>query len=188
MPGSAPRTVGLPLLAVAAAGTVAAAVAMDLLADEHPSHTASVGLVAVVVAVLRLTLADRYDGMLSAVGGALVAQPALHATSKIGSGGGGHHPAGLLHVIVSDGPTTAMQVIAPALIVIAVTFSAQFLRLLVGALRRPLRLVPTAPPAGPRAVVITVRTGPRGAALRSCGWAIRAARRGPPTLSVPVHP
>jgi hypothetical protein len=188
VPGSAPRTVGVPLLAVAATATVVAAVAMDVLADEHPSHAAAVGLVAVVVAVLRLTLADRHDGVFSAVSGALVAQPALHATSKIGSGGGGgHHPAGLLHVIVSDGPTTAMQVIVPALIVIAVTFSAQFLRLLVGALRRPLRLVPTFPPADRASVRITVRTRPRGVALRSCGWALLAARRGPPTLTAPAH-
>ncbi|TQM09821.1 hypothetical protein [Pseudonocardia kunmingensis] len=187
MPGSAPRTVGLPLLAVAAAGTVVAAVAMDLLADEHPSHTAAVGLVAVVVAVLRLTLADRYEGVFSAVSGALVAQPALHATSKIGSGGGDHHPAGLLHVIASDGPATAMQVLVPALIVIAVTFSTQFLKLIGGALRRPLRLLPTSPPADQRAVRISVRSQPRGVALRSCGWAIRAARRGPPPLTAPAH-
>ncbi|OZM80187.1 hypothetical protein [Pseudonocardia sp. MH-G8] len=174
--------------AVAATATVVAAVAMDVLADEHPSHTAAVGLVAVVVAVLRLALADRYEGVFSAVSGAMVAQPALHATSKIGGvDGGGHHPAGLLHVIASDGPTTAMQVIVPSLVVIAVTFSAQFLRLLIGALRRPLRLAPASPPADRASVRIAVRTRPRGVALRSCGWAIRAARRGPPMLAVPAH-
>lgn len=187
MPGTTPRPVRLPLLAVAATATVVAAVAMDVLADEHPSHTAALGLVAVVAGVLRLSLADRHEGVFSAVSGALVAQPALHATSKIGgTTGRGDHPPGLLHVIASDGPATAMQVIVPALIVIAVAFSAQFLRLLASALRRPLRLILVLPRTEPRSVPVTVRTRPRGSTLRLCGWAIRAARRGPPALSAPA--
>jgi hypothetical protein len=186
LPGNTPRTVGLPLLAVAATATVVGAVAMDVLANEHPSHTAALGLVAVVVAALRLRLAGRYEGLFSAVSGALVAQPALHSTSKIGGTvGWGDHPGGLLHVVASDAPATAMQVIVPALIVIAVAFFAQFLRLLIGALRRPLRLVCSSPLTEPSAVLITVRTRPRGSMLRWCGWAIRAARRGPPTMLVP---
>jgi len=150
VPDSAPRPAGRPLLAVAATVTVIAAVAMDVLADEHPSHTAALGLVAVVVAALRLRLAGRYGRVFSAVSGALVAQPALHATSKIGgTASQGDHRSDLLHVVASDAPVTAMQVVAPALIVIAVGFSAQFLGLLVGALRRPFRLIPSFPVATP---------------------------------------
>ncbi|MGH3585149.1 MAG: hypothetical protein ACRDQ0_02405 [Pseudonocardia sp.] len=181
-----PRTVGLPLLATAASATVIAAVSMDVLADEHPSHTAALGLVAVVVAALRLRLGGRHEGVFSAVSGALVAQPALHATSKIGgTAGRGDHHEGLLHVIVTDAPTALVQVVVPAIIVVTVAFSAQLLRLLGGALR-PLALVLSSPSA-PRRVRIDVRTRPRGSMLRWCGWAIRAARRGPPRVVVPAH-
>jgi hypothetical protein len=187
VPGNAPRTTGLLPLAVAATATVIAAVAMDVLADEHPSHTAALGLVAAVVAALRLRLVGRYEGVFSAVSGALVAQPALHWTSKIGGTvSPGDHRGGLLHVVASDGPATAMQVVVPALIVIAVASSAQFLELLLGVLRRPFRLFTVSSLDARSRVLVTVRTVRRGSMLRWCGWAIRAARRGPPTVSAPA--
>jgi peptidoglycan/LPS O-acetylase OafA/YrhL len=52
-------------LAVAALVTVAAAVSMDVIADEHPTHTLTLGLIAVVVAALRIKLDGRYQGLFS---------------------------------------------------------------------------------------------------------------------------
>ena len=188
MAGDAPRTIGLLPLTLAATATVVAAVAMDVLADEHPSHTAALGLVAVVVAALRVRLAGRYEGVFSAVSGALVAQPALHATSKIGGtvSLADHHHGGLLHVVMSDGPAITMQVIVPALVVAAVVLAAQFLELLLGALRRPFRLISRPPGRGCGRILIPVCTRPRGSMLRWCGWVIRSARRGPPAVPAPA--
>jgi hypothetical protein len=176
---------GGPLpLTIAATLTLVAAVAMDVLADEHPSHTAALGLVAAVVAALRLKLTGRYDGVFSAASGALVAQPALYATSKIGGPVGPDDHSGLLHVLTSDGPATAMQVLVPALIVIAVTSCARFVELILGAPSRPLRLLSSSPFEGVGRIPVTVRTVRRGPMLRWCGWAIDAARRGPPDMRV----
>jgi hypothetical protein len=183
VPNISPRPGRLLPLAVAATLTVIAAVAMDILADEPPSHTAALGLVAVVVAALRLKLTGRYEGVLSAVSGALVAQPALHATSKIGGPVGPDNHGGLLHVVTSEGPVTATQVVVPALIVIAVASCARFVELILGALSRPLRLLRSPPFEAPRRVLITVRAVRRGSMLHWCGWAINAARRGPPAVT-----
>jgi hypothetical protein len=187
VPGNAPRTTGLLPLAVAATATVIAAVAMDVLADEHPSHTAALGLVAVVVAALRLKLAGRYEGVFSAVGGALVAQPALHTMSKIGGPVGPGDHSGLLHVVTSEGPVTAMQVIVPALIVIAGASCVRFVGLLLGTLCRPLLLLTSSSLEPPSRVLIMICTVRRGSMLHWCGWAIRAARRGPPAVPSPAH-
>lgn len=75
IPGRRPS---LPL-SVAAVMTVVVAVAMDILADEHPTHTLVVALAAVSVAAVRIRLAGRFNAILSSMSGALVAQPALHA-------------------------------------------------------------------------------------------------------------
>jgi hypothetical protein len=79
---------------------------MDVLADEHPTHTAALALVAIVVTALRFMLTDRYEGVLSAsaVGCALVAEPGLDANSKLGRSGAAHDHGGLLHVLVTDAP------------------------------------------------------------------------------------
>lgn len=169
------------LLAVAAAASVLAAVAMDILAGEHPSHTAAVAIVAVVVAVLRLTVAGRCAGVFSAVCGALVAQPALHAVSKLGQPVEGLEHSGTLHVLSSDGPVVAMQVAVPALMVIAVAVCASLVLLLFGALRRPSRLLVYTPADSSHRPLRATRSIRYGSMLRWCGWTIRAARRGPPT-------
>jgi hypothetical protein len=180
MMGPRRRTSGSGLLAIAAVASVVAAVAMDVLADEHPSHTAAAVIVAAVVAVLRLKTASRCDGVLSAVGGALGAQPALHAISKLGQPAGGHEHAGTLHVLASDGPVIAMQVAVPALVVVVAAFCASLVLLLLGALRRPVRSLIFAPADESHRILVTTRTIRHGSMLRWCGWAIRAARRGPP--------
>jgi hypothetical protein len=147
-------------LAITAVASVLAAVAMDVLASERPSHTAAVAIVAVVVAVLRLTVASRCIGMFSAVCAALVVQPALHAISKLGR------------------PVVAMQVGVPALMVIAVAVCASLVLLLFGALRRPRRLLISTPAESSHRVPIATRTVRHGSMLRWCGWL--AARAGPP--------
>lgn len=167
-------------LSVGAGIAVAAAVALDVLADEHPTHTVSLGIVAAVVAVLRLHLAGRHENILAPVAGALVAQPALHATTKLG---GGHEAAvgdGLMHVVTADGLGTSMQIAVSAVIVVAVAASGRFAELLVRVLSRPVRLLTVGPPVAPSVGAVAVRSGRRGSMLRWCGWTLRAARRGPP--------
>ena len=167
-------------LTVGAGIAVAAAVVLDVLAEEHPTHTLSLGIVAAVVAGLRLHLAGRHENVLAAVSGALVAQPALHAVTKLG--GGGHHGAGggLIHIVTADGPATTMQILASALVVVAVAASARITELLIRALGRPVRLLTVGPPVAPSAGPVRVRSERRGSMLRWCGWTLRAARRGPP--------
>jgi hypothetical protein len=167
-------------LSVGAGIAVAAAVALDVLADEHPTHTASLGIVAAVVAALRLYLAGRHENVLAAVAGALVAQPALHATTKLG---GSHDVVGgdgLMHVVTADGPGTSMQIAVSAVIVVAVAASVRFTELLVRVLSRPVRLLTLGPPVAPSGAPVAVRSERRGSMLRWCGWTIQAARRGPP--------
>jgi hypothetical protein len=166
-------------LAVGAGLAVAAAVALDVLADEHPTHTVSLGFVAAVVAGLRLHLAGRHENVLAPVAGVLVAQPALHATTKLG----GAHEAGgdgWLHIVAADGPGTSVQVAVSAVVVLAVAASVRFTELLVRVLSRPVRLLAVGPPVAPSVGAVAVRSGRRGSMLRWCGWTIRAARRGPP--------
>jgi hypothetical protein len=167
-------------LAVGAGIAVAAAVAFDVLAEEHPTHTASLGIVAAVVAVLRLHLAGRHENILAPVAGALVAQPALHATTKLGGGHGGVGGDGLVHVVTADGPATSLQVAVTAIVVVAVAASARFAELLLRVLSRPVRLLTVGPPVAASVGAVAVRSGRRGSMLRWCGWIIRAARRGPP--------
>jgi hypothetical protein len=167
-------------LSVGAGSAVAAAVGLDVLADEHPTHTVSLGIVAAVVAALRLHLAGRHENVLAPVAAALVAQPALHATTKLGDGPDGVGGDGLLHVVTADGPGTSMQVAVSALIVIAVAVSARFTELLARVLSRPVRLLLVGPPVAPSPRAAAVRSRRRGTMLRWCGWALRAARRGPP--------
>jgi len=58
--------------AFAAAVTVAIAVGADVLAESHPLRVAALGLVAAVVAVLRVHRAGRHVGLFAAVSGIVV--------------------------------------------------------------------------------------------------------------------
>ncbi|TQM09953.1 hypothetical protein [Pseudonocardia kunmingensis] len=171
-------------LVVGATVTVVVAVLFDVLAGEHPTHTLVLALVVLVVAGLRLWLGGRREGLLSVVSGAVVAQPALHATAKLDSSATHHVSGGLLHIVVADGPGAAMQLAVSAAVVIAVATSGRIAQLLLTALRRPVRLLVSGPP--PPALVrspacLCVR--PHGSMLHWCGWSIQAARRGPPRPS-----
>jgi hypothetical protein len=167
-------------LSVGAGIAVAAAVAFDVLADEHPTHTLSLGIVAAVVAALRLHLAGRHENVLAPVAGALVAQPALHATTKLGGGHEALGGNGLLHVLAADGPGASTQIAVTVVVVVAVAASVRFTELLVRVLSRPVRLLTVGPPVAPSIGAVAVRGERRGSMLRWCGWTIRAGRRGPP--------
>jgi hypothetical protein len=174
----------LPLV-VGAVVTFVSAVAFDVLAGERPTHTFGLAIVALAVAGLRLRLAGRRDGVLTVVSGAVVTQPVLHATAKLGGPAALTADGGLLHVVAADGPTTAMQIAVSAVIVVAVATSGQLAQLLLSALRRPVQLLLAGPPPAPPRVPIHVCTQRLGSMLRWCGWSILAARRGPPSPSLP---
>ena len=76
-------SVGRAAVAFGAALTVCVAVGTDLLAGERPVHTATLGMVALAVAVIRVRMAGRQSGLFAALSGSLVAQPALHAAAKM---------------------------------------------------------------------------------------------------------
>jgi hypothetical protein len=178
--GRGRRPVPVPL-AVAAVVTVLAAVLLDIKAAEHPTHTVIVGLAAAVVAVVRLRLAGRFDDVLAAISGAIVAQPALHATAGADNPGLGAGLHGPLHVVASDGPKGLVQVAVPTLVVLVVVFCSRLVALLLGAMpRRTGR--PSASLVDPRRPTrpAVVRTARLGSMVRWCGWALQTARRGPP--------
>lgn len=170
----------LPLV-VGAVVTLIAAIAFDVLAGEHPTHTLGLALVALAVAALRLRLADRREGLFSVVSGAVVVQPVLHAVTKLDAPPGHHGSHGLLHVVAADGPATAMQIAVSVAIVVVVATSGQLAQLLLTALDRPVQIVICGPPPATR-IQVSVRLCARrhGSMLRWCGWSLQAARRGPP--------
>lgn len=173
-------------LVLRGAAMTAAAVALmaDVGLDEHPTHSVVLGVVAVVVWALHRRLVRRTLAAttLPAVSAALAAQPILHLTSKAG-----HPPVGaddhgsLLHIVMSDAPTAGMQVVVPVVALMALASVAHLLYLLLSAVRRP-RTAASAPSALPVGLLSPIRVRRLGTMLRWCGWAIRAARRGPPLV------
>ena len=177
--------VSFPRLLLRGVAAVAAtiAVATDTIASEHPTHLLVLILVATVITALQRRLAPRSAIALPAVSIALAAQPALHLLSKIGQPiPVAHDHGGLLHIVASEAPTASMQIVVPVLVLVAATIGRQLLYLLINALRRPLVSTP-APLAVRRPASSPTRPSRLGSMLRWCGWAIRAARRGPPDRS-----
>lgn len=177
--GSATPRLRSPL-AIGTAITVAAALGMDVRADEHPTHTLGLALTTLAVAGVRLWTRGHRGGLLRIVACALMAQPALHAMSKLGGGHRFQVENGVLHVIVEDGPATMMQVVVPALIIVAVGLAARVVDVVIGVVSRPARLLISPPPAPLRAVRVAIDSLREGSMLRWCGWRILSARRGPP--------
>lgn len=153
--------------------TIVTAVGFDALAGERPLHTLGLALVALVVGVLRWWAAGRDRDVLAAVSGAVVAQPALHAASKLLAGpleitAGAEVVLSLTHVVIA------------AVAVLAVTTAAHLLQLLgtrARLLARRLALRPI--PARPLFLTTIARTTPRVSARH--GHDLRGpSRRGPP--------
>lgn len=121
-------------LVVAAALTVLGAVAFDLIAGEDRLHTATLGVIALTAALLRIGLRGRHQHLLRFVSGSVVVQPALHFSAKLMP----HHP--LEHGVGDDvGPADlaviGTQVTVALAIVIAVAFTEQLVVLATGAVR-----------------------------------------------------
>lgn len=168
-----------PLLRGVAATAATIAVAADTLAGEHPTHSLVLVLVVAVITGLQRYLAPRSTLAVPAVSIALAAQPGLHLISKIGQPiPVAHDHGGLLHVVASEAPTASMQIVVPVLVLVAATIGVQLLYLLSIAVRRPV--VATPAPVAMRSPTVSPTSSRLGSMLRWCGWAIRAARRGPP--------
>lgn len=169
------------LLGGTASIAVAGALTADVTLGEHPTHAAVLGAVVVFVAALR-RLGCRAVAAFPAVSAALATQPMLHLMSEMARPQTVEHVTHdhweLQHLVVSEVPAAGVQIAVPALAVVAVTIGAHLLYLLIDGVRRPLAALPT--PSAPPHVLIPVRARRLGSMLRWCGWAIRAARRGPP--------
>lgn len=109
----------------AAVFTVVVAVGMDVGASEHWLHTATIGLFAVALAVLRVRLAGRHEGTFSTLSGAIVAQPALHTMTKL-MAGVADAPAG--HV--AETSVSMLPVLLTSLVVAVVIGAQRLLTLL----------------------------------------------------------
>jgi hypothetical protein len=173
-----------PLLRGVAATAAMIAVAADTLTGEHPTHSLVLVLVVAVITAVHRHLAPKSVLAVPAVSIAVAAQPGLHLISKIGQPLPlTHDHRGLLHLVASEAPTAAMQVVVPVLALVAATIGLQLLYLLINALRRPV--VATPAPVAIRPLAASPTPSRLGSMLRWCGWAIRSARRGPP--AAPGH-
>ncbi len=173
-------SVSSPALVVGAVAAVASAVAVDVRSGEHPIHTALLVLTATVVLALCWWRRTRAVPALSAACAAVMTGPLLHlVTPTPPSVSLPHDHTDPLHILSSEFPSAVLQIAIPAVVLLAVTTVAHLLRLLVGRVCRPLMSRP-APTTAPRPAGTPVRPRRLGSMLRWCGWAIRAARRGPP--------
>jgi hypothetical protein len=128
------------IAATAAALATAVAVGSDALAGGQPLHTASVGLVGVVVALLRIRLAGRYRGLFATVTASFLAQPVLHAATKVLDS---PMPAGSAGHAIQETSFSVIPVVVAAAIVVAVACAEQLLHAcdVRRAVRRWLRLL-----------------------------------------------
>jgi hypothetical protein len=171
-------------LVVAAIVSIVAAVVLDVRAQEHPTHTAVLGVVALGAAVVRRRMAGRFNGVFSAVCGALAAQPALHAASAWETLGSGVSFYGHFHEVLADAPMTASQVMVPIVAIIVGSLCSRIFDFFARIVRTPLRLVTSGSLGLAFEGSVNVRATPHGSMLHWCGWTIRKARRGPPTYAL----
>jgi hypothetical protein len=178
MPG---RPASSSLLRGGAAVAAGDALAADAAFGDHPVHTLVLAAVVAVVAALR-RLGCRTMTVLTAASAALAAQPALHLLSEAArSHSPGHAGPPLHHLLVSEVPTAGVQVVVPAIAIVAGTVCAHLIRLLVAVVRRPQAM--SGAPFAPVHLLISVRAERLGSMRRWCGWVLQAARRGPPSLA-----
>ena len=146
-----------------AISTVLVAVLTDAVATERPIHTATLAALAIVVAALRLKLADRQSGLFGAASGAIVAQPALHAALKLVPQSAADTAPQSGHV---DASISLAHIVVAALIVLVVAGGEQlfllvalrtplvrWLRLLMSSTRHPA--APVVPAVAPSAMLAT---------------------------------
>jgi hypothetical protein len=175
MPG---RPAPPSLLHGGAAVAAGDALAADVAFGDHPVH--SVVLAVVVVAALR-RLGCRALTVLTAASAALAAQPALHLLAEAArSHSPGHDGPSPLHHLLAEVPTAGVQVVVPAVAIVAGTVCAHLIQLLIRVVRRPHASPDT--PFAPTHLLVSVRAGRLGSMRRWCGWVLQAARRGPPSV------
>lgn len=184
-PRARARSVAPGALVVGSLGTAAAALAVDVLSGEHPTHTLALVAVVAGIAGLGRLLAAPYRGVLTVLNGAVVAQPALHLASKWVPSVG-HHPTDhALPHLVPDGVTLGQ--IAITLLIVAVVLSCGALGdLYVGVVHAGVRWLTRGVEPTAEVSMRPVYARRRGSMLRWCGWALRAARRGPPVPAPPL--
>lgn len=112
------------ITAGAAALAAAVAVGSDVVAGGGPLHSVSLGLVGVVVALLRIRLAGRHRGLFAAMTASFLAQPVLHAATKLL---GSSVPAGSAGHTVQETSFSVLPVVVAAAIVVAVACAEQLL-------------------------------------------------------------
>ena len=180
--GSLTPALGLRLVSIAL--VIATAGGFDLLANETPTHLASVVLIATAVGVLRLVLPARLGRTFSLINLGLLAQPAAHALSKLAHVGAEELPhadglPGDLWAVALQVAVAVLVVLVagsePVLVFVA-SSAAPVLRMLVG------RLVPADPPLVATAPCPAPRD-PTEVVLARC-----RPHRGPPALAGTTGP
>lgn len=177
LPDVSPRSPAIT--AGAAALAAAVAVGSDVLAGGQPLHTMSLGLVGVVVALLRIRLAGRHRGLFAAMTASFVAQPILHAATKILDS---PVPAGSAGHAVQETSFSVLPVVVAAAIVVAVACAEQLLdkvdvRRAVGRWLRMSDFVVGRRAAGSAVRPVRARSGLRRVPLA------HIHRRGPPAAA-----
>lgn len=163
--------------AFGAATTALVAVGADVLGGGRPEHTVTLAVVAAAVMVVRLGMVGRNGGLFRAVSAALVAQPALHAATKLLPAATEPASAGV-HT-AADASATVLHVLVAFFIVTSVAAAEHVFLLLValGGFARWLVLLPRAMRPGWPAILLPA---PSGAV--DCRWsaATPVAERAPP--------
>lgn len=167
--------------AFAAGVTVVVAVLAHLVTGDDSSRFAALAVVAVLIAVARLSAAGRQGILFSCLSGAVVAQPTLHAVSRLLPAESAGHGPDLGHA-ATDASISGVHLLIAALLITAVMGAEQAF-LLFAALQpfaRWLRLLTS--PINPPSPVRLGTTCPKGLAV--C-WspAPQVLRRGPPAPS-----
>lgn len=135
VPTSRPAAVA----ATAATLAVAVAVGSDVVAGGPALHTISLGLVGVVVAALRIRFVGRHRGLFAAVTASFVAQPVLHAATKVL---GSPVPSGSAGHAIQETSFSALPVVVAAVIVATVACAEHLMHAdVVRALGRWLRMI-----------------------------------------------
>ncbi|MHA6632080.1 hypothetical protein ACU61A_42185 [Pseudonocardia sichuanensis] len=164
--------------AFAAGATVAIAVMAHLVTGDDPVRFATLAVVVALIGVVRVRSAGRQGIILSCLSSALVAQPTLHAVSRLLPAESAAHGPDLSHA-ATDFSISGVHLLLTALLVAALVGAEQAFLLLVALqpFARWLRLLTSS--FDPPSPVRVGTTCPKGLAV--C-WspAPQVLRRGPP--------
>lgn len=171
--------------------TVVAALMVDVLGREQPTHALYLVVLVGTVTGLHWWIAPQFRSLLILLSATIVIQPALHLAGKwLGRSTEASGlewltpPGGVWPHPFSDGvtgPQLAVSVLSVAMVLICGAAT----DLVVGYLRaRFARLTPRSRSVR-RPVTRLSRARRHGSMLRWCGWRLQSARRGPPGAEAP---